>query len=287
MKILPLDELIKKYRSGISPNRIGKEYGVTGETIRKRLREAGVKTRYLKESMSQLETRIIQSQLRMGSLAWNKGKTKETDERVRAYGEKNKGRIVSLEQRKRLSDAKKKHEWYSTCQKCGRKKGWSRRSRCVFCAARYRADTYPNAMSGRKISEDHLHALHSGWAKRGMNKPETFIYNIVSFMFSPYELYKYTGDGRLRIKLLNGKWKKPDFIYESERKIIEVFGRYWHRNDDPKQLIDEYKKVGWDCLVIWEDEMAGIRDDILAFTFPEDYLEEERSLGRDLMEGNI
>ncbi len=36
--------------------------------------------------------------------------------------------------------------------------------------------------------------------------------------------YKYVGDGELEISGLF-----PDFVHErGEKKIIEVFGRYWH-----------------------------------------------------------
>ena len=47
-----------------------------------------------------------------GKPAWNKGKTKETDDRVRSYGESNKGRIVTEDTKKLQSDIKQ--EYYLT-----------------------------------------------------------------------------------------------------------------------------------------------------------------------------
>lgn len=70
---------------------------------------------------------------------------------------------------------------------------------------------------------------------------------------------KYVGDGNKWIKLKNGQNKNPDFVIDGQKKVIEVFGDYWHRkgtrNDDPQELIDSYKQVGLNCLVIWEHEI--------------------------------
>ena len=57
-----------------------------------------------------------------------------------------------------------------------------------------------------------------------------------------------------------------------QKKVIEVFGRYWHKNDSPMQLIEQYKLAGWHCLVFWEDEIdINTRDRIMQFTFPYEY----------------
>jgi len=66
---------------------------------------------------------------------------------------------------------------------------------------------------------------------------------------------KYVGDGNKWIKLENGQYKNPDFVVNGQKKIIEVFGDYWHRNDNPQNLIDLYIQVGLKCLVIWEKEI--------------------------------
>lgn len=47
----------------------------------------------------------------------------------------------------------------------------------------------------------------------------------------------------------------PDFVNVNGKKaVIEVFGDYWHRGEDPKIKIAIYKRVGYDCVVIWESE---------------------------------
>jgi G:T-mismatch repair DNA endonuclease (very short patch repair protein) len=36
----------------------------------------------------------------------------------------------------------------------------------------------------------------------------------------------------------------PDFICDEEKKVIEVYGDYWHRNDNPQDRINKFKKMG-------------------------------------------
>jgi len=75
----------------------------------------------------------------------------------------------------------------------------------------------------------------------------------------PDMFIKYVGDFKLWIELPNGKPKNPDFIIEGTNKVIELHGDYWHKGEDEKELIELYKKAGYDCLVIWENEMSDIK----------------------------
>jgi G:T-mismatch repair DNA endonuclease (very short patch repair protein) len=77
-------------------------------------------------------------------------------------------------------------------------------------------------------------------------------------------LYKYNGDGRLGV-VLSGKI--PDFVnVNGEKKVIELFGTYWHgeskvkrTNSEEEQLrLNAYAKCGYSCLIIWEDELKDI-----------------------------
>jgi hypothetical protein len=59
--------------------------------------------------------------------------------------------------------------------------------------------------------------------------------------------------------------RRPDFTHTRKNKVIELFGTYWHKDDDPQDRIDHYQKYGYQCLVIWENEsllsaMHKIRD---------------------------
>jgi len=66
--------------------------------------------------------------------------------------------------------------------------------------------------------------------------------------------YKYVGDGQIWIGHHN-----PDFINTNHRKqVIEVFGSYWHPLFDEAKLREYYKQYGFDCLVIWDDQLKNI-----------------------------
>lgn len=107
---------------------------------------------------------------------------------------------------------------------------------------------------------------------RKKTKPERQINEILKFMFRPFKVFSYTGNRKYWVKFKNGKFKNPDFVQKGEQKAIEVFGRYWHRNDDPIDLIKAYNDVGWNCLVIWEDEInSSTRDRIMEFAYPYEY----------------
>lgn len=68
--------------------------------------------------------------------------------------------------------------------------------------------------------------------------------------------YKYVGSGQF---VLGGKC--PDFMnINGKKKVIELFGDYWHKGEDPNNIIDHYKKYGFDCLVIWENELHNLEN---------------------------
>jgi len=81
------------------------------------------------------------------------------------------------------------------------------------------------------------------------NKPEKFLTNLLDQLF-PNE-YKYVGDFQF---FLGGK--NPDFMnINGSKSLIELYGYYWHKNDDPQDRIDHFKQFGFDTLVIWEKEL--------------------------------
>lgn len=94
------------------------------------------------------------------------------------------------------------------------------------------------------------------------NKPETLIINLLNTFNLPF---KYCGDGT--------KWvarKNPDFIRIDgiKKQVIELFGDYWHSEKVTGELeqIHEckrkrhFKKYGYECLVIWENELNNFKD---------------------------
>jgi hypothetical protein len=97
--------------------------------------------------------------------------------------------------------------------------------------------------------ENLLHKQRQGRNIRP-NKPEKIILDILQILF-PNE-WKYTF-------IINGK--NPDFVnVNGQKKIIELFGDYWHKGQDPQDRIDVFKSFGWDTLIIWERELKNIAD---------------------------
>ena len=80
------------------------------------------------------------------------------------------------------------------------------------------------------------------------------------------DIINYVGNGKIwkTVKTKTGKTiKNPDFIITGQRKFIEIWGDYWHRNDDPCILINQYAQIGYECLVFWEHEIYNNQEEVL------------------------
>ncbi len=69
--------------------------------------------------------------------------------------------------------------------------------------------------------------------------------------------FYYSGDGSRWIHTKNES-HNPDFKMRGKRVLVEIWGDYWHRGEDPDRLIHWYAKQGYLCLVIWERDLASI-----------------------------
>ena len=91
-------------------------------------------------------------------------------------------------------------------------------------------------------------------------KPELALAKLILELKLPYS---YVGDGEF---ILAGKC--PDFLnMDGQKKLIEIYGNYWHRNDNPQERIDLFAKYGYDTLIIWESELKNldeVKEKILA-----------------------
>lgn len=48
----------------------------------------------------------------------------------------------------------------------------------------------------------------------------------------------------------------PDFLHVSGT-VLEIFGDYWHRGDNPADLVAEYRALGVVCFVVWESDFRS------------------------------
>lgn len=91
------------------------------------------------------------------------------------------------------------------------------------------------------------------------NKPELKLLSLLESNF-PGD-WRYVGDGSFWIGGRN-----PDFL--SNKRVIELFGDYWHKGENPKDRIDYFRAYGFETLVIWESELsnpANVEDSIKRF----------------------
>jgi len=118
----------------------------------------------------------------------------------------------------------------------------------------YRKEQKEKSRSWMKDPEKRQRCLEGG--KKGWencltlpNKPELKMKRFLDHLY-PDE-YKYVGDGKKWIGRMN-----PDFISTNGvKQVIEVYGDYWHRGENPILREWEFEKYGYSCLVIWEGEI--------------------------------
>lgn len=60
-------------------------------------------------------------------------------------------------------------------------------------------------------------------------------------------------DHRFWKQLKGGRSITPDFMVGD--LVIEIYGDYWHKNDDPQDRIDDWASAGLIAIVIWEHEL--------------------------------
>lgn len=87
------------------------------------------------------------------------------------------------------------------------------------------------------------------------NKVEKVLERILKDIF--YLKYKYVGDCKFFIDRYN-----PDFVCEEDKKIIELYGDYWHNLPEyierDKKRIEEYTKAKYKTLIVWEHELKDV-----------------------------
>jgi hypothetical protein len=111
-----------------------------------------------------------------------------------------------------------------------------------------------------RIRQKAIKKLRSG----KINKPEQLILSLFSdkLQYNPLGTGSFIQIGRKR--------RFPDFFVLpiESKKIVEHLGSYWHGEKRLKvspekhaeSLINEYKSVGYNCLIIWEDELKNLEE---------------------------
>ena len=70
--------------------------------------------------------------------------------------------------------------------------------------------------------------------------------------------YHYVGNGKTSIGGFN-----PDFIDQKNKKIIELYGDYWHTRSEiverDLRRLKTYRLLGYKTLIIWEHELKNLQ----------------------------
>jgi hypothetical protein len=83
------------------------------------------------------------------------------------------------------------------------------------------------------------------------HKPEKQLSELLEDIY-PTE-WKFVGNGSLIINGLN-----PDFANINGKKLLmEMYGDYWHKNDNPADRIKLFAKYGYNTLIIWERDLRN------------------------------
>jgi len=222
------------------------------------------------------EARAKISASQMGRVAWNKGLTKETDIRVASTSAKLTGVSLSENHKKAVSNTLR-----------GRKPSlrviamWQGRipwNKNLTKDTNFTLANVSRLLRGHKVSKETrqkmsvnlrkaIHAMseeqkakwlkaHIAPASKHPNKAEGALAKLLNSLLP--EQYVYTGDGQV---IINGLC--PDFVNKNgQKKIIEMFGNYWHTKRVRKWQDTElgrqmaYSYYGFDCLVVWESELV-------------------------------
>ena len=124
----------------------------------------------------------------------------------------------------------------------------NRRFCCKSCASSGKYNTnYGNkyrVLNKLNQSLEFQKKRHKG-IKTSPNKPEKFLNSIIS----KYG-FEYCGDGTFLVGL-----KNPDFVNKKTKKVIEMFGDYWHKENEVEPRKKYFKEYGYETLIIWEHEL--------------------------------
>lgn len=209
-------------RFGINSSRYNQS--VSRET-RQKMRLAKLGTKQSEKHIRKRSKSLKQAYASGSRKCWNKDLTKETDKRVAQQARKIKDQIGPNKNREFSKD------WKENIHK-GMTKKWQ-------------DPIYRKQQIEAQIRGKIKHSIQK------QNKSEKKLENLLSKIL-PNE-YKYVGLGEV---ILAGKC--PDFVnVNGQKKIIELYGDYWHKGETGEDRISLFKQYGYQTLIIWEHELEN------------------------------
>jgi len=224
---------------------IGKIFGCSQHTVRRRMIEFGIPIRKTSESIKIRGSMKGVNNPVYGKHIWS---SKPHPRGMLGKTPWNKGKRFSVKSRKTMSLVKK------ALFQSGKLKPWNRG---ISCSDETR----------QKISQANK-GRSPWWKKKGFKqnpciklyktKPEIKFKEICDLHQLPF---RYTGDGSFWVGNMN-----PDFIHLTENIAIEIFGDYWHSPElNPnipyvrtyKGRKEAFEREGWKLIIFWESELMS------------------------------
>lgn len=176
---------------------------------------------------------------------------KHSPERVEANRLAQIGKVISEETRRKISITSKGRQHSQIA-----KEKLSQAHKHLWANPIFREDTIKRLCEARWTSESRekqalrmINMLRE--KKMSPNKIETRLLKLLN-KYYPNE-WAFVGDFSL---IIGGK--SPDFANVNGKKLlVELWGEYWHRNDNSEERIALFSKFGYHTLVVWERELKN------------------------------
>jgi len=186
---------------------------------------------------------------------WNKGKTKETDERVMKYSLTRKerirnGEIIPCWKGKRHSE---EHRRKNSLAKIGYKNPMKRKD--------VREKVSKSMKEKWKNDQDFARKILNSFRCLNKNKFEREFESFCKINKLPFI---YVGNGSFWVgPCISGKRRNPDFKHLWKNKVVLLNGEYWHKKEDVYKQIKDYQSKRYDVFIIWQDEWKNSKENIL------------------------
>lgn len=163
--------------------------------------------------------------------SWNIGLTKKDSEKMKGIGEKVSTSVLS-----NMQDRKRRSDWmqlYNLTQK-------------IYF---YSWNHGMHPWEWMKISKEDFYQKLTISQQRRPNGLEISFISLIEKYNLPF---RYVGNGAIWIC-----GKNPDFIHTENKIVLELFGDYWHKNEDEAIRTEHFKSHGFNTIVIWESEIKN------------------------------